>query len=118
MARNTRAPEEKTVAAKTQTSKSTLKLTPLNDRVVVTPIDAEERTAGGVFLPDTAREKPNKGKVLAVGPGRLGDDGKRLGVAVKAGDVVLYGKYSGTEIKVEGDELKILREEDILGIED
>lgn len=95
-----------------------LTLRPLNDRVVVNPLTAEERTAGGVILPDTAREKPNKGKVVAVGPGRLGDDGRRTGVAVKAGDVVLYGKYSGTEIKVEGEELKILREEDILGIEE
>lgn len=94
-----------------------LKLAPLNDRVVVSPVSAEERTAGGVYLPDTAREKPNKGKVVAVGPGKLGDDGKRLGVAVRPGDVVLYGKYSGTEVKVEGTEFKILREEDILGIE-
>jgi chaperonin GroES len=95
-----------------------LKLNPLNDRVVVSPLSAEEKTRGGVILPDTAREKPNKGKVVAAGPGRLGDDGKRLGVAVKSGDVVYYGKYSGTEIKVEGTEFKILREEDILGIED
>ena len=95
-----------------------LNLKPLNDRVVVTPIDAETKTKGGLILPDAAREKPNKGKVLAAGPGRLGDDGKRLGVAVKAGDVVLYGKYAGTEIKVDGTELKILREEDILGIEE
>ena len=95
-----------------------LKLKPLNDRVVVTPIEAETKTKGGLILPDAAREKPNKGKVLAAGPGRLGDDNKRLGVAVKAGDVVLYGKYAGTEIKVDGTELKILREEDILGIEE
>ena len=95
-----------------------LNLKPLNDRVVVTPIDAETKTKGGLILPDAAREKPNKGKVLAAGPGRLGDDGKRLGVAVKAGDVVLYGKYAGTEIKVDGTELKILRAEDILGIEE
>lgn len=95
-----------------------LKLNPLNDRVVVSPLSAETKTAGGVILPDTAREKPNKGKVFAVGPGRLGEDGKRQPVAVKSGDVVLYGKYSGTEIKVEGTEYKILREDDILGIEE
>jgi len=95
-----------------------LKLNPLNDRVVVTPLTAEEKTRGGVILPDTAREKPNKGKVVAVGPGKLGDDGKRFGAAVKQGDVVFYGKYSGTEIKVEGTEFKILREEDILGVEE
>jgi len=96
----------------------TLKLNPLNDRVVVTPLTAEEKTAGGVILPDNAREKPNKGKVMSVGPGKLTEDGKRLGVAVKAGDVVLYGRYSGTEVKVEGTEYKILREEDVLGIEE
>jgi chaperonin GroES len=95
-----------------------LKLNPLNDRVVVSPLSAEEKTRGGVILPDTAREKPNKGKVVAAGPGKLSDDGKRLGVAVKAGDVVYYGKYSGTEVKVEGTEFKILREEDILGVEE
>lgn len=95
-----------------------LKLNPLNDRVVVTPLTAEEKTAGGVILPDTAREKPNKGRVVAAGPGRLADDGRRLGSAVKAGDVVFYGKYSGTEIKVDGQEFKILREEDILGVEE
>ena len=95
-----------------------LKLTPLNDRVVVTPLSAEAKTAGGVILPDTAQEKPNKGKVVAVGPGRLTDDGRRLGGAVKPGDVVFYGKYSGTEIKVEGKEFKILREDDVLGVEE
>ena len=95
-----------------------LKLTPLNDRVVVSPVNAEEKTAGGVILPDTAREKPNKGKVVAAGPGKLGDDGRRLGLSVKVGDVVLFGKYGGTEVKVEGQEFKILREEDVLGVEE
>lgn len=95
-----------------------LKLKPLNDRVVVSPLTAEERTAGGVILPDAAREKPTKGRVVAAGPGRAGDDGRRLGLSVKAGDVVLYGKYAGTEVKVEGQEFKILREEDVLGIEE
>ena len=95
----------------------TLRLMPLNDRVVVEPLTPEERTAGGVILPDTAKEKPNKGKVVAAGPGKLLDDGKRIGLAVRTGDVVFYGKYAGTEVKVEGMELKILREEDILGVE-
>jgi len=95
-----------------------LKLNPLNDRVVVTPLNAEEKTAGGVILPDTAREKPNKGKVVAAGPGKLGDDGRRMGLAVKTGDVVLFGKYGGTEVRVDGQEFKILREEDVLGVEE
>jgi chaperonin GroES len=93
-------------------------LKPLNDRVIVTPLAADDKTAGGIILPDTAKEKPTKGKVLAVGPGRQLDDGKRVALAVKTGDVVWYGKYSGTEVKVSGEELKILREEDILGIEE
>ncbi len=95
-----------------------MKLKPLNDRVIVTPLSPEEKTAGGVILPDTAKEKPNKGKVVAVGPGRQLDDGKRVATAVKVGDVVYYGKYSGTEVKVAGDEFKILREEDVLGVAD
>ena len=95
-----------------------LKVRPLDDRVVVKPLDAEEKTAGGIVLPDTAKEKPQKGTVLAVGPGKLLDSGKRIEVAVKKGDVVLYGKYSGSDIKVEGDELKILHETDLLGIVD
>lgn len=95
-----------------------LKLNPLNDRVVVTPLSAEKKTAGGVILPDSAAEKPNKGKVVAVGAGKLGSDGKRQALSVKTGDVVWYGKYSGTEVKVEGQEFKILREEDILAVEE
>ena len=95
-----------------------MKLKPLNDRVIVTPLAAEDKTAGGVILPDTAKEKPNKGKVVAAGPGRYLDDGKRVALAVKTGDVVWYGKYSGTEVKVGGEELKILREEDILGVDE
>jgi chaperonin GroES len=93
-------------------------LKPLNDRVIVTPLAAETKTAGGVILPDTAKEKPTRGKVLAVGPGKTLDDGKRVALAVKNGDVVYYGKYAGTEVKVSGEELKILREEDILGVEE
>ncbi len=95
----------------------TMKLKPLNDRVIVEPLTPEERTPGGVILPDTAKEKPNKGRVIAAGPGKLLDDGKRAALSVKTGDVVWYGKYSGTEVKVSGEELKILREEDILGVE-
>lgn len=91
-----------------------LSINPLDDRVVVTPLEAEERTAGGVILPDTAKEKPQQGKVVAVGPGKLLKDGKRAAPSVKKGDVVVYGKYSGTDVKVEGKEFKILRESEIL----
>lgn len=90
------------------------KINPLDDRVVVTPIEAEERTAGGVILPDAAKEKPQQGKVVATGPGKLLDDGKRSGSALKKGDIVVYGKYAGTDVKVEGTEYKILRENEIL----
>jgi len=89
---------------------------PLDDRVVVRPLEAEERTAGGIVLPDTAKEKPQMGEIVAVGPGRILDSGDRAGVAVKVGERVFFGKYAGTEVKVEGDELKIMRESDILGI--
>jgi chaperonin GroES len=91
-----------------------LKINPLDDRVVVTPLEAEERTAGGVILPDTAKEKPQQGKVVSTGPGRLLDSGDRAKIAVKKGDIVVYGKYSGTDVKVEGKEYKILRESEIL----
>ena len=91
-----------------------LKLKPLGDRLVVKPIEQEEVSRGGILLPDTAKEKPQEGKVLAVGPGRLTDDGNRLPMDVKVGDVVVYAKYGGTEIKVDEEELMILRESDIL----
>jgi len=91
-----------------------VKLRPLDDRVVVEPSEAEEKTAGGIVLPDTAREKPQRGKVVAVGAGRLLDSGERGPLSVQEGDVVLYGKYGGTEIEVDGVEYKILRESDIL----
>jgi len=91
-----------------------INLQPLADRLVIRPIEREEVTKGGIVLPDTAKEKPQEGKVLAVGPGRLSDDGKRIAMDVKAGDTVIYAKYGGTEIKVEGEELVILRESDIL----
>jgi len=91
-----------------------IKLAPLADRLVVKPIESEEKTKGGLFLPDTAKEKPQEGKVLAVGPGKLTDDGKRIAMDVKVGDVVLYARYGGTEIKVEDEDLMILRESDLL----
>jgi len=92
----------------------TASLKPLDDRVVVEPTEADEKTSGGILLPDTAKQKPQQGKVLAVGPGRLSEAGERLALAVKVGDLVLYGKYSGSDVEVSGKELKILRESDIL----
>ena len=92
----------------------TVKLQPLADRLVVKPIEREEVTKGGIFLPDTAKEKPQEGKVVAVGQGRLSDDGKRIPMDVKVGDIVIYAKYGGTEIKVEDEELVILSESNIL----
>ena len=91
-----------------------LNIRPLDDRVVVEPLEAEEKTAGGILLPDTAKEKPQRGKVLAVGPGRVNDDGKRVALGVAVGDTVLYGKYAGNEVEVGGKEVKIMRESDIL----
>ena len=91
-----------------------VKLNPLADRLVVRPIEKEEVTKGGIVLPDTAKEKPQEGEVLAVGPGRVSEDGKRIAMDVKVGDIVVYSKYGGTEIKVDGEELIILRESDIL----
>jgi chaperonin GroES len=89
---------------------------PLEDRVVIQQIEAEEKTAGGIVLPDTAKEKPQRGKVLAVGPGKLLDSGERSPIGVVAGDEVLFGKYSGTEIKLDGEDFIIMREEEVLGI--
>lgn len=91
-----------------------ISLKPLDERVVVRPVDAEETTAGGIVLPDTAKEKPQRGKVLAVGPGRLLDSGERVAISVVVGDEVLFSKYGGTDIEVDGQEVKILRESDIL----
>jgi chaperonin GroES len=93
-----------------------MNLKPLNDRVVVRRIEEEQKTAGGIIIPDTAKEKPIRGEVLAVGAGKVQDDGKRTPLDVKAGDRVLFGKYSGTDIKVDGEELLIMREDDILAI--
>jgi len=92
------------------------KLQPLGDRIVVEPLDKEEVTKGGIVLPDTAKEKPQEGKVLAVGPGKMSDDGKRIVPDVKVGDIVVYAKYGGTEYKENGKELMILRESDILAV--
>ncbi len=91
-----------------------LKLKPLDDRVVVEPVDAEQMTAGGIVLPDSAQEKPQRGMVVAVGPGRLLDSGERGELCVGLGDEVIYGKYAGSDFEVEGREVKILRESDIL----
>ena len=91
-----------------------MKINPLDDRVVIEPIEAEETTAGGIVLPDAAKEKSQRGKVLAVGPGKLLDSGERSPVGVTVGDEVLFGKYGGTEIEIEGQDVKILREADIL----
>jgi len=91
-----------------------VKLQPLGDRLVVKPIEREEVTKGGIVLPDTAKEKPQEGEVLAVGPGRLSEDGKRIAMDVKVGDIVIYARYGGTEYKIEDEEVIILREGDIL----
>ena len=93
-----------------------MKLRPLGDRILVKRIKEEEKTKGGIIIPDTAQEKPQEGKVVAVGKGKVADDGKLVPPEVKAGDKILFGKYSGSEIKLEGDDLIVLREDDILGI--
>jgi chaperonin GroES len=93
---------------------SKIKLRPLDDRVVVRPQEAEETTAGGIVLPDSAKEKPQRGEVVAVGPGKLLDNGNRGTLSVAVGDIVIYGKYGGSDIEVDGHEVKILRESDIL----
>ncbi len=90
-------------------------ITPLGDRVVVKPEAAEEKTSSGLFIPDTAKEKPQRGEVISVGPGKV-ENGTKIDMTVKAGDKVLYGKYAGTEITLDGDEVMIMRESDILGI--
>ena len=91
-----------------------IKLQPLADRVVVKPIEREDKTKSGIYIPDTAKERPQEGEVIAVGPGRLSDDGKPIKMEVKVGDTVIYAKYGGTEIKIDDEELVILRESDIL----
>ncbi len=93
-----------------------MKIQPLSDRVIIKPIPADEKTKGGIILPDTAKEKPVVGEIVAVGPGRKSDDGKPIAIEVKVGDRVLYGKYSGTETTIDGQEYLILRESDIFAI--
>ncbi len=93
-----------------------MKIMPLQDRVIVKRLEEDTKTAGGIIIPDTAKEKPQQGKVVAVGPGKVLEGGTRVDLTVKAGDVVLFGKYSGSEVKLDGEELLIMREDDILGI--
>ena len=95
-----------------------MKLKPLQDRVIVKQAEAEEKTASGIVLPDAAKEKPTKGKVIAVGPGKLSDKGKPMELSVRVNDTVYYGKYSGTDVEVNGEKFVILRESDILGVLD
>ncbi len=93
-----------------------MRFKPLHDRVVIEPLDREEKTAGGIIVPDTAQEKPMRGKVLVTGPGARGEDGALVPMDVKKGDNVLYGKYSGTEVKIDDKEVVIMRESDVMGI--
>jgi chaperonin GroES len=93
-----------------------MKIKPMNDRVLVLRVEEEQKTAGGIIIPDSAKEKPQEGKVVAAGPGKIGDDGKRTPLEVKAGDRVLFGKYAGTEMKIDGVEHVFMREDDILGV--
>ncbi|MFZ5563861.1 MAG: co-chaperone GroES [Thermodesulfobacteriota bacterium] len=93
-----------------------MKFRPLHDRILVKRVEEETKTKGGIIIPDTAKEKPIEGKVMAVGNGRVGEDGKRIPLEVKKGDRILFGKYGGTEVKMDGEEYLIMREDDILGI--
>jgi chaperonin GroES len=93
-----------------------MKLKPLEDRVILKPLEAQEKTAGGIVIPDNAREKPQKGEVIAVGPGRISDEGVRLEMTLKEGNEVLYGKYSGAEVTVDGKDYLIMRESDVLAV--
>ena len=93
-----------------------MKIKPMNDRVLVTRVEEEQKTAGGIIIPDTAKEKPQEGRVVAVGPGKRDDSGKRVPLDVKKGDRILFSKYAGTEIKIDGEEHIFMREDDILGI--
>lgn len=93
-----------------------MKLKPLQDRILVQRVEEETTTKGGIIIPDTAKEKPAEGKVIAVGNGKLADDGKRVAMEVKTGDRILFGKYAGTEVKIDGQEYLILREDDVLGV--
>jgi chaperonin GroES len=95
-----------------------MKLRPLQDRILVQRVEEETTTKGGIIIPDTAKEKPAEGKVVAVGNGKLGDDGKRIALEIKTGDRILFGKYAGTEVKIDGEEYLIMREDDVLGVID
>lgn len=97
-------------------SKTKLSIQPMADRVVVEPLEETEEMRGGLYIPDTAKEKPQQGRIVAVGPGRLNDDGERIPMEVKDGDRVLYGKYAGTEVTVDGNEVLIIKESDVLAI--
>ncbi|MCX7726356.1 MAG: co-chaperone GroES [Chitinispirillaceae bacterium] len=89
---------------------------PLEDRIIVKPLEAEEKTSGGIIIPDNAKEKPQKGEVVAVGPGKVNDKGQRIEMTLKKGDKVLYGKYSGTEVTIDGEDYLIMRESDVLAV--
>ncbi len=93
-----------------------MKLRPLQDRILVKRVEEESTTKGGIIIPDTAKEKPAEGEVVAVGIGKMGEDGKRIALEIKKGDKILFGKYGGTEVKIEGEEYLIMREEDVLGV--
>ncbi len=93
-----------------------MKLRPLQDRILVQRVEEETTTKGGIIIPDTAKEKPAEGKVVAVGNGKVGDDGKRVPLEIKTGDRILFGKYAGTEVKIDGEEYLIMREDDVLGV--
>ena len=93
-----------------------MKFRPLHDRVLIRVLDSEEKTSGGIIIPDTAKEKPQEGEVVAVGPGAKSEDGKTISMDVKVGDIVLFGKWSGTEVKIDGTEYSIMKESDIMGI--
>ena len=95
---------------------SKVNIKPLADRVLVEPLEAETKTASGIIIPDTAKEKPSQGKVISVGPGGRDNDGKLVALELKKGDVVLYGKYSGTEVKIDGKDMLIMRESDVMGV--
>lgn len=89
---------------------------PLSDRIIIRPLEAEEKTAGGIIIPDNAKEKPQKGEVIAIGTGKISDNGQKIDMTLKSGDKVLYGKYSGTEVSIDGDDFLIMRESDVLAI--
>jgi chaperonin GroES len=93
-----------------------MKIRPLNDRVLVVRVEEEQKTAGGIIIPDTAKEKPQEGKIVATGPGKMGDDGKRTPLNVKKGDRILFSKYAGTEIKIDGVEHIFMKEDDLVGV--